>query len=121
MNQFTQRGAGVPEKSRRGIGGVLRELFAYSRKMKAPFVVAVLFAVAGAVLTILGPNLLSRITDLISDSLLGQIDLGAIGRIGTVLLVIYLLSALFTYVEHYILATVTLQLSRDLRQDLSRR
>lgn len=121
MNQFTQRGAGVPEKSRRGIGGVLRELFAYSRKMKAPFVVAVLFAVAGAVLTILGPNLLSRITDLISDSLLGQIDLGAIGRIGTVLLVIYLLSALFTYVEHYILATVTLQLSRDLRQDLSRK
>ena len=37
------------------------------------------------------------------------------------LLVIYGLSAVFTYAEHYIMATVTLELSRDLRQDLSRK
>ena len=111
----------APAKSRRGIGGVLKELFTYSSKLKVPSAVAFLFAVAGAVLTIIGPNLLSQITDLISDALGGEIDLAAIGHIGVILLVIYGLSAVFTYVEHYIMATVTLELSRDMRQDLSRK
>ena len=111
----------APAKSRRGIGRVLKELFTYSSKLKVPSAVAFLFAVAGAVLTIIGPNLLSQITDLISDALGGEIDMAAIGHIGVILLVIYGLSALFTYVEHYIMATVTLELSRDMRQDLSRK
>ena len=111
----------APGKSRRGIGGVLRELFTYSNKLKAPSVAAFCFAVAGAVLTIIGPSLLSRITDLISDALDGEIDLAAIGRTGVILLVIYGFSAVFTYVEHFIMATVTLELSRDMRQDLSRK
>ena len=115
------RGMQAPVKSKRGIGGVLRELFSYSSKLKLPIAIALLFAVIGAVLTIIGPNLLSQITDLISNALDGEIDLAAIGRIGGILLTIYILSAVFTYVEHYIMATVTLDLSRNLRQDLSRK
>ena len=111
----------APAKSKRGIGGVLKELFTYSSKLKVPSAAAFCFAVAGAVLTIIGPNLLSQITDLISDALGGEIDLAAIGHIGVILLVVYGLSAVFTYVEHFIMATVTLELSRDMRQDLSRK
>lgn len=121
MPNMMQNRMRAPAKSRRGIGGVLKELFTYSSKLKVPSAVAFLFAVAGAVLTIIGPNLLSQITDLISDALGGEIDMAAIGHIGVILLVIYGLSALFTYVEHYIMATVTLELSRDMRQDLSRK
>ena len=121
MPNMMQNRMRAPAKSRRGIGGVLKELFTYSSKLKVPSAVAFLFAVAGAVLTIIGPNLLSQITDLISDALGGEIDMAAIGHIGVILLVIYGLSAVFTYVEHYIMATVTLELSRDMRQDLSRK
>ena len=121
MPNMMQNRMRAPAKSRRGIGGVLKELFTYSGKLKVPSAVAFIFAVAGAVLTIIGPNLLSQITDLISDALGGEIDMAAIGHIGVILLVIYGLSALFTYVEHYIMATVTLELSRDMRQDLSRK
>ena len=121
MPNMMQNRMRAPAKSRRGIGGVLKELFTYSGKLKVPSAVAFLFAVAGAVLTIIGPNLLSQITDLISDALGGEIDMAAIGHIGVILLVIYGLSALFTYVEHYIMATITLELSRDMRQDLSRK
>lgn len=121
MSNFGQRGMRAVEKSKRGIGGVLRELFSYSNKLKKPMIVSFLFAIAGAVLTIIGPNLLSSITDLISDSLFGEIDLEAIASIGLQLLVIYGCSAIFTYVEHYIMATVTLELSRDLRGDLSKK
>ena len=68
MSNLSQRGMRAPEKSKRGIGGVLRELFTYSNKLKIPTIIAFLFAIVGAVLTIIGPNLLSRITDLISDA-----------------------------------------------------
>ena len=121
MPNMMQNRMRAPAKSKRGIGGVLKELFTYSSKLKVLSAVAFLFAVAGAVLTIIGPNLLSQITDLISDALGGEIDMAAIGHIGVILLVIYGLSAVFTYVEHYIMATVTLELSRDMRQDLSRK
>ncbi len=109
----------VPQKSKRGIIGLIKELFIYSKKLKVPMVIALCLAVGGAVLTIIGPNQLSRITDLISDGLFTGIDLAAIGRIGLMLLGLYLFSALFTYIEHYIMATITLNLSKELRRDLS--
>ena len=121
MPNMMQNRMRAPAKSKRGIGGVLKDLFTYSSKLKVPSLIAFLFAVAGAILTIIGPNLLSQITDLISDALGGEIDLAAIGHIGVTLLMIYGLSAVLTYVEHFIMATVTLDLSRDLRQDLSRK
>ena len=111
----------VPEKSRRGISGVLKEIFTYSKNMKVPTAIAMLLAVAGAILTIIGPNQLSKITDLISDSLYGEIDLDAITKTGIVLLCIYGFGALFTFLQHYIMATVTLVLSKKMRGDLSQK
>ena len=103
------------------IADVLRRLFSYNGKLKLPMAVALLFAAAGAVLTIVGPSLLSDITDIISNSLFAEIDLAAIGDIGMKLLALYLVSALLTYVEYYIMSTFTLELSCDLRRDLSRK
>ena len=109
------------KKKRHSIADILRELLSYNGKLKLPILISLLFAAAGAVLTIIGPGMLSNITDIISNSLFAQIDLAAIGEIGVKLLIIYLISAVLTYVEHYIMATVTLELSRDLRRDLSRK
>ncbi len=116
---MNRMGRGVPEKSKRGIISMQKELFAYSKKLKVPTIAAFILAVFGAVLTIIGPNQLSRITNLISDSLGGNIDIAAIAHIGIILLLIYVFSSLFTYFEHYIMATITLELSRDMRRDLS--
>lgn len=73
----------------------------------------------GAVLTIIGPNQLSRITDLISDGLMTGIDLSAVAKVGGVLLAIYLIGEVCGYIEQYIMATVTLDLSKKMRRDLS--
>lgn len=113
------RGMSAPEKSKRGIKGVMSELFSYSAKLKLPMLIAMLLAVVGAVLTIIGPNQLSRITDLISDGLMTGIDTGAIAKVGILLLCLYLISGLCTYIEHYIMATITLDLSKKMRRDLS--
>lgn len=122
-NHMRGPGAGmnVPEKSKRGIIGILKELLTFSPEMRIPMAIALLLSAMGTVLTIAGPNQLSKITDLISDSLLGEIDMAAIGRVGGLLLAIYGFSALFSYFQNYIMATVTLKMSKKMRDSLSRK
>lgn len=107
------------QKSKRGIKGVANEIMAHSKHLKLWLSISLILAGLGALLTIVGPNQLSKITDLISSSLTGNIDLEVIGHIGITLLIIYGFSALFTYLEHYILSTVTLDFAKNLRNDLS--
>lgn len=109
----------APQKSKRGIMGVIKKLFSYSPKLKVPTVVSLFLAALGAILTIVGPKQLERVTNLISSSLYSNIDLKEVGRLCLVLIGIYGLSALFNYIQHYIMATVTLDLSRTMRNDLS--
>ena len=120
-NRMPGRNMSVPEKSKRGLLGVLKELLEYSKNLKIPTIIALCLAVAGAVLTIIGPSQLSRITDLITEGLTGTIDLAAIGSVGVLLIGMYLASALFTYLEHFIMATITLSLSKKMRKDLCRK
>ena len=111
----------MKEKKSKSLKNTGARLSAYAGPLIRPVCVALVFAAAGAVLTILGPNQLGKITDYISESLYGAIDMGAIARIGIVLACIYLASALFSYIQHYIMATVTLKLSKQMRGDLSRK
>lgn len=82
---------------------------------------ALLLASLSAVMTIIGPNQVGKIATLISEGLMTGIDLSKIARIGTFLAVIYGLSALFNFVQHYIMATVTLRMSYRMRGDLSQK
>ena len=70
-------------------------------------------------MTIVGPGKIGDIATIMSDGLLGDMDLAAIGRIGIFLAVIYLLSALFGFIQHYIMASVTLKMSYRMRAELS--
>ena len=100
------------------IGGQLSRLTGHSRDMVLPFIVAILFACAGVVLTIIGPNQLSKITQYIIDGMTAGINMEAIARTALFLLGLYVLSAIFSFLQHFILATVTLRLSNRLRADI---
>ncbi len=89
-------------------------------KRSVPAVIAALvLAAVGAVLTIIGPNKIGKMTTLMQEGLFGSIDLDAIARLGIMLVVIYVASSVFQYVVHYIMATVTLQTSKKMRSELS--
>ncbi len=103
------------------LGLVARKLSASFGSLRIPALIAFILAAAGAVLTIIGPNQLSRITEYMSEALYGSIDMAAIARVGIMLAVIYAASALFTFIQHYIMATITLRFSKQLRSDLSRK
>lgn len=97
------------------LGKVLR----YMRRYVVFIVIALVLAAMGAVLTIIGPDQIGKITAVMQTGLVGDIDMSAVAEVGTKLLLIYGFSALFTFLQHYIMATVTLRTSRQLRGDLS--
>lgn len=82
-------------------------------------ILALVLAALSAVMTIIGPNKIGDMATIMSDGLLGGIDLGKIAKIGIFLAAIYLLSALFGFVQHYIMAVVTLKISYRMRGELS--
>ena len=84
-------------------------------------ILALILASLGAVLTILGPNKVGDIATIMSDGLMTGIDMAAIAKVGVFLVVIYLLSALFTFTQHYIMSVVTLKLSYQMRDGLSQK
>ena len=100
------------------MGGQLSRLIGHSKDIVLPFIVAILFACAGVVLTIIGPNQLSKITQYIIDGITTGINMEAIARTALFLLGLYVLSAIFSFLQHFILATVTLRLSNRLRADI---
>ena len=99
--------------------GTLNDLITYMRKSLGVVVLALVLAALSAVLTIIGPDQVGKIATIMSDGLLGGIDLAAIARVGILLAVIYGLSALFGFIQHYIMASVTLKMSYRMRAELS--
>ena len=99
--------------------GALNDLSTYMRKSLGVVVLALVLAALSAVLTIIGPDQVGKIATIMSDGLLGGIDLAAIARVGILLAVIYGLSALFGFSQHYIMASVTLKMSYRIRAELS--
>ena len=99
--------------------GALSRLSQYMRKSLGVILLALILAAFSAVLTILGPDWVGKIAGLMSDGLVTGIDLGAVAKIGIVLACIYGASALFGFIQHYIMASVTLKMSYRMRAELS--
>ena len=99
--------------------GALKRTGAYMRSSMGIIVLALVLAALSAVMTIIGPDKIGDIATLMSDGLFTGIDLAAIAKIGIVLAVIYGLSALFGFIQHYIMAVVTLKMSYRMRGELS--
>lgn len=85
-----------------------------------PFVgIALILALIGTAFTVYGPSLLSDLTDTIQKGLFTGIDLESVKKIGILLCVFYGLSFIFSYVQGFIMATVTQRITKKMRTDLS--
>ena len=110
------------EKASKGeMASVMKKIIEYMKGSVGIVAVALVLAALGAVLTIIGPDKVGEITDLIADGLMTGIDLKAVARVGIFLGAIYISSSLFTFIQQYIMATVTLKMSYRMRSDLSRK
>ena len=108
-----------PAEKSGGIGKAIPRLTEYMRSQLGLIIAALVLAALSAVLTIIGPDKVGEIATIMSDGLLTGIDISAIARVGAFLAAIYVASALFCFVQHYIMAVVTLKMSYRLRGELS--
>ena len=99
--------------------GALKRTGVYMRSSLGVIIFALVLAALSAVMTIIGPDKIGKMATIMSDGLFTGIDLAAIAKIGVFLAVIYGLSALFGFIQHYIMAVVTLKMSYRMRGELS--
>lgn len=115
MNMMKHQPAG----NKGSIGKAIPRLTEYMRSQLGLIIAALVLAALSAVLTIIGPDKVGEIATIMSDGLLTGIDISAIARVGAFLAAIYVASALFGFVQHYIMAVVTLEMSYRMRGELS--
>lgn len=97
----------------------IKKLVVYSKGFTPFIVIALILAIISTAFTVYGPDLLSELTDTIQKGLFTSIDLDAVQKIGLLLCVFYGLSFLFSYVQGFIMATVTQRITKKMRSDLA--
>lgn len=112
------------EKAKDFKGSTLR-LLSYMGKFKFALIGVLLFAVGSTLFHVVGPKILGQATTELFSGLVakvqgtGSINFGKIGTILLLLLGLYLLSALFSFIQGWIMTGVTQRLCYRLRRDIS--
>ena len=118
-----QKGFGGPkgvitEKSD-NFGASWKKLLSYAKPQMPAIVVAMTCAVIGTVIALIGPKQIQKITDLITQGITGTIDLDAVTSTVVFLLILYGVSWLMNFVQHFIMATVAPTVSSRMRRDIT--
>jgi ATP-binding cassette subfamily B multidrug efflux pump len=109
----------------RDFKGTMKKLIKYLSVYKLSIIIVLIFAIASSIFTIIGPKVLGKVTTKLFEGSLakiagtGGIDFDYIGRIIIILLVLYVISALFSYIQGFIMADVSMKVSYKLRKDIS--
>ncbi len=101
--------------------GTWIKIIKYCKKYYAILLVAIVCAIAGTVMTLIGPNKIADLTDIVQKGLFGQIDMDSVANIGLTLITIYLISMVLQSLQGWIMATTTQRISQGLRSDISRK
>ena len=101
--------------------GGLSALARFCKPYFPAIAVALVCAVGGTIFTIIGPDKLSELTDVISAGLMGGIDMAAVTRIAVTLAIMYGLSFLLSAVQGQLMTGVTQKASRQLRESISKK
>ena len=97
----------------------ISKLITKLKNFKISMLVAIILAALSSILTIIGPNRISDMTDEIAKGLMGPIDMDKIRIIAIFLGIIFALSAIFNFIQSFIMATVSNKFSRNLRREIS--
>ncbi len=101
-------------------------LIQYLGSYKIAIVIVMLFAVASTIFTIAGPKLLGQATTKLFEGVMEQIagtgagiDFDFIGRIILITLALYLVSALFSAIQGWIMSNISMDITYRFRKDIA--
>ncbi|MDQ0089769.1 ATP-binding cassette subfamily B protein [Paenibacillus anaericanus] len=120
-------GMGRPVEKAKDFKGTLRRLLQYLRPHKMQLLAVLFMAVLSTVFSIVSPKVMGKATTKLFEGIIGkmkgipgaEIDFQYVGQIIMILLGLYLLSALFSYFQQYIMASVAQRTVFDLRRDVN--
>ncbi len=95
------------------------KLLKYCKKYTVHIVIALIGSVIGTLLTLLGPDKLSEMTDIMTNGLMGELDLEGITSIGLTLVMIYAVSFILSLTQGLIMTQVIQRVSKQLRTSLT--
>lgn len=99
--------------------GTWKKLFGYAKKYIPVIILAVICAIGGTILTLLGPDKLSDLTNEITNGALTGINMDAVASIGLTLIIFYSSSWILSALQSWSMATVTARVSKSIRKDIS--
>ena len=123
-------GRGGAVEKPQDFGKVMGKLVRFCRKYVPAIIVALVLGAAGTICQIIGPDKLKDMTNEITKGLpavvhgkpvLNSIDMGAVARIGWLLVVLYVGYALLSYIQSWMMATVTQRTAQELRESISKK
>jgi len=110
----------------RDFKGTMSKLIDYLGSYKIGIVVVMLFAIASTIFSIAGPKILGQATTKLFEGVLGMIagsgpgiDFDFIGRIILITIGLYLASALFSYIQGWIMSGISLDITYRFRKDIA--
>ena len=109
----------VPAEKAKDFKGSIKRLFKELDTYKVLIILSLLLAIVGSILSIIAPDKLSKLTDKISEGLIGSMDLDAIKTIAIILSAMYISSALFEFIQSIIMTDVANKFAKDLRSRIS--
>ena len=97
----------------------------YLADYKIPIIIVMIFAIGSTIFTIVGPKILGNATTEIFNGLVSKlsggtgIDFGKVGQIALTLLGLYIISALFSFVQRFLMTNVAQKITYKLRNDIA--
>jgi ATP-binding cassette subfamily B protein len=116
---------GAPAAKARDFKGTMKKLIEYLGEYRGLIIIVFVFAVFSTAASIAGPKILGNATTTLFEGVMaelngsGSIDFAYIGRIALITLGLYLASALFAYIQGWIMANVSTDIAYRFRRDLS--
>lgn len=105
----------------------LQRLFQYLGQHRMMIFLVIILSMVSTVFMIVGPKILGDAIDVLFKGVIAQIngtgtiDFDEIKRILIILVVLYLVSALFNYLQGYVMAGVTAKVTYKLREDVNKK
>ena len=118
-------GGAVPGEKAKDFKGSMKRLLSYLNKFLPSIILVLVCAAASTVFSIFGPKVLGQATTKLFEGLIamltgtGGIDFNAIGQILLFLAALYVVSALLSYVQGWVMSGVATKLSYSMRKDIS--
>ena len=101
----------------------VKKLLKYCKQYLPSIIIAILFAVVSAITTIIGPDKISDLMNIITDGLktIDGVNMEEFVKLAVFLLSLYAIGAVVSYLQQFIMAGVTQKTSKRLRTDIDKK